>query len=229
MLHASKPSVFFNANGEATERSVLAVTAGCLIAILVCIAYVDRPIAEYAHAVTKLNEPFYKALTKLVDPVPPLAATTAAGFGIAAFFGVRPGPLGQTALRIAIAILIAVAIKEQIKVFAGRSWPETWTNNNLSYIKDGVYGFEFMRGLGGRGCALFHSFPSGHMTVMSAAAVGLALNFPILKWLAPIPVALVAIGMIGADYHWVSDLIAGTLLGSASALAVHRLGRNPGP
>ena len=226
MLQASKPNALLNANGQASERTVLAISAACLAAVLICVAFIDRPVADYAHAVTKLNEPFYKALTKIVDPVPPLAAMTAAGFGIAALFGVRPGPRGWTALRIALAILIAIAIKEQIKVFAGRSWPETWTNNNLSYIKDGAYGFEFMRGLGGRGCALFHSFPSGHLTVMSAASAGLALNFPVLKWLAPIPVALVAIGMIGADYHWVSDLIAGTALGSACAFGVHRLGQN---
>ena len=97
------------------------------------------------------------------------------------------------------------------------------SNNNPSYIRDGVFGFFPLQGWGsgGRG---YHSFPSGHMTMVSVAAVSVALNWPRFRWFAIVPVALVAVGMVGANYHWVSDLIAGSCLGAAVAGAAHRLG-----
>ena len=222
-----KPQSLFNAHGHATDRAVLAAIGLCLVSVLLCIALVDRPVADYAHAYLRVYETtIYKPLTQIADPVPVYAGIVTGAYAIAALFGVRPGPRGTVALRIALAILVAIALKEQLKFLAGRTWPETWTSNNPSYIKDGVYGFFPMKGWfaanAGRG---YHAFPSGHMTAISVAMVSLALNWPRWKWLAPIPVALVAIGMIGANYPWVSDLIAGTFLGTAVALAAHRLGR----
>jgi membrane-associated phospholipid phosphatase len=212
--------------GQANVRVVVSAIAACFILVVFCIAFVDRPVADHAHAIWRINEPFYKALTQIVDPVPWYAATVASGYLVAFLLGVRPGPRGAIALRIAIAILIALALKEQFKFLAGRTWPETWTANNPSYIKDGVYGFFPLKGLAGGGGRAYHAFPSGHMTIISAAAWSVALNWPRLKWLMPIPVALVAIGMVGANYHWVSDLIAGTFLGTAVAVAAHRFGQS---
>ena len=220
-------SSFDAGQAPASHRSILIAMGLCLVSVLICIAYVDRPVAGYAHAYLRVNEAaIYMPLTHIVDPIPVYAGLIAGVYAIAALFGVRPGPRGTVALRIALAILVAIALKEQLKFLAGRTWPETWTNNNPSYIKDGVYGFFPMTGWfagnAGRG---YHSFPSGHMTAISVAMVSVALDWPRWKWIAPIPVALVAIGMIGANYHWVSDLIAGAFLGTAVALAAHRLGR----
>ena len=211
--------------GPSTSATSMRAIATVLVLVVLSIAFVDRPVAVYAHSVLRVHEPFFAALTHFVDPIPVAAGLICGGYVVAALFGHRPGPCGRVALRIAITVLIAVALKEQIKVLAGRTWPETWTANNPSYIKDGIYGFFPLQGLwtGGRA---YHSFPSGHMTAISAAAVSLALILPRWCWLAPIPVALVAIGMIGTNYHWVSDLIAGTALGSAVALASHRLSRD---
>ena len=207
-----------------TTRSIQLAMAACLVLTLAAITVVDRPVADYAHVNLRVNEPFYKALTHIVDPIPVYAGLVTGGYVIAALFGIKPGARGMIALRIALAILVAIALKEQLKFLAGRTWPETWTNNNPSYIKDGVYGFFPLKALSTGGRA-YHSFPSGHMTAISVAAVSIALNWPRWTWLAPIPVALVAIGMIGANYHWISDLIAGTFLGTAVAVAAHRLGR----
>jgi membrane-associated phospholipid phosphatase len=196
--------------------------AGYVGAIVGSIAFIDRPVAETAHAVWRAY-PVFEAMTHIVDPIPVFAGLVTGGYTLAALFGVRPGPRGVVALRIAIAVLVAIALKEQLKFVFGRTWPETWTNNNPSYIKDGVYGFFPMKGWGtGRA---YHAFPSGHMTAISVAAVSVALNWPRLRWVIPVPVLAVAIGMIGANFHWVSDLIAGVGLGAAVAIAAHRLGR----
>jgi membrane-associated phospholipid phosphatase len=215
---------FVNADGTLNSTGVMAAIAALTGLVLVSIAVVDRPVADYAHASLRVNEPFWRALTEIVDPIPVFAGLVTGGYAIAALFGVRPGPRGMIAVRIALAILVAIALKEQLKVLCGRTWPETWVGNNPSYIKDGVYGFFPLRGLGTGGRA-YHAFPSGHMTAVTVAAVSVALTWPRLRWLMPIPVLVVAVGMIGANYHWVSDLIAGAALGAAVAVAAHRLGR----
>ena len=208
---------------QLSPRALAKAAAACVLLVFAAILFIDRPVVAYVHAALGSANPNFDALTHIVDPIPVAAGLIIAWAGIAALCGVRPGPHGRTALRIAVAVLIAIAVKEQLKVLAGRTWAETWTNNNPSYIKDGVFGFFPLKGLWSGGRA-YHSFPSGHMTAVSVASVSLALSFPRGRWLAPIPIALVAVGMIGANYHWVSDLIAGTALGSAVALAAHRLG-----
>lgn len=183
---------------------------------------IDRPAAQFAHSVTLPYRGWFDAVTHIVDPLPVLAGLVCLTCAVQALAGVYPGPRGRIALRLALALIVAIYLKDGIKGLAGRAWPETWTNGNLSYIRDGVYGFFPMRGF--NGTRAYQAFPSGHATAISAAAVGLALLFPRWKWLAPLAIGLVAIGMVGANYHWVSDLIGGAALGSAVALAAHRLG-----
>ncbi len=211
---------------QASARTVQVCIAVCLVLVVTGVLLVDRPVADFSHTTLRAHVGLYSALTHIVDPIPVYAGLVTGGYALAALFGVRPGPRGMIALRIGIAILIAIALKEQLKFLFGRTWPETWTNNNPSYIKDGVYGFFPLKGLGaGRA---YHSFPSGHMTAISVAAASIALNWPKWRWVAAVPVGLVAIGMIGANYHWVSDLVAGTFLGAGVAVAAHRLGRSEG-
>jgi undecaprenyl-diphosphatase len=67
----------------------------------------------------------------------------------------------------------------------------------------------------------YASFPSGHATTAFAAAVLLALWYP--RW-APIfagLAALVGLSRIVLGSHFPSDVLAGALLGSLIALAVH--------
>jgi membrane-associated phospholipid phosphatase len=222
-----RPSTTTSPTRTAHDRRVVLIwMAACVVLVLGAIAFVDRPVADFAHASWRVNEWYFAALTHLVDPIPVYAGIVTGGYVIAALLGGRPGPRGMIALRIAITILIAIALKEQLKILFGRTWPETWTGNNPSYIKDGVYGFFPLKGLGGgRG---YHAFPSGHMTSITAAAVSVALNWPRWRWAAWVLVVLVAAGMIGANYHWVSDLIAGTMLGAGVAVAAHRMGRGAG-
>ena len=71
----------------------------------------------------------------------------------------------QSVFRAALALFIASGVKEALKIAFGRTWPETWTNNNPSFIRDGVFGFSPFHG--GAGWA---SFPSGHETIVCAVA-----------------------------------------------------------
>ena len=54
-----------------------------------------------------------------------------------------------------------------------------------------------------------------------------ALGLRWLRWRAlyAIVIALPIIGLIGADYHWISDIIAGGALAAAIGVVAARIGR----
>jgi membrane-associated phospholipid phosphatase len=111
-----------------------------------------------------------------------------------------------------LSLTIALVVKNELKLAFGRTWPETWVRNNLSFIRDGAYGFHPFHG--GPGYA---SFPSGHMTVVCTVMTVLWICYPAYRPVYAVCVAAVALGLVGANFHFVSDVIAGGFLGLSVA------------
>jgi membrane-associated phospholipid phosphatase len=190
-------------------------------ALVLLFLFVDRPAATWAHAAFgeaghgEVAKRVFIALTHIVDPFVPLAVAGLFLSGAALATG-RGRVFAERALFAACAAtLAAIAAKDWLKFAFGRLWPETWVNGNPSWIADGAYGFTPFHG--GAGWA---SFPSGHMTVITVPFAVLALARPAWRWAAAVAPVLVALGLYGADYHFLSDILAGTLLGAACALLV---------
>jgi MFS family permease len=72
----------------------------------------------------------------------------------------------------------------------------------------------------GHSWARLESFPSGHMAITAALAVATALAFPRLRTVLWAYVAAVAFTRVLFGAHFPLDVVAGTALGTASALAV---------
>jgi membrane-associated phospholipid phosphatase len=117
-----------------------------------------------------------------------------------------------------LALFVALGVKELLKLAFGRTWPETWTGGNPSFIRDGAFGFSPFHG--GAGWA---SFPSGHETLTCAVAACLWVLVPRLRPLYVLVVLIVAIGLLVADYHWLSDILAGALVGALIGVFFARL------
>ena len=141
----------------------LATTLGCLVVVLVCIAFVDRQAATWSHAQFSGHDVVFRGLTHIVDPLLPGAGVGLAVAALAGSCGWRPRRTGHLLIACCFAILVSYAIKEQLKFDFGRLWPETWVDGNPSWIKDGAYGFFPFHGRTG-----WSSFPSGHMTAITA-------------------------------------------------------------
>src|SRR5262249_32199585 len=124
----------------------------------------------------------------------------------------------SVALLTALAYVASSAIKETLKYAFGRTWPETWINNNPSLIRDGVSGFNFFHG--GPGYA---SFPSGHTAAIASVMVVLWICYPRGRPLYALLIATVVIGLLGANYHFLSDIIAGGFIGGSAAWIATRL------
>ena len=77
--------------------------------------------------------------------------------------------------------------------------------------------------LNGHSWAHLNSFPSGHMAITAALAVATVLAFPRLRAALWLYVAAVAFTRVMFGAHFPLDVLAGTALGVASALAAAAL------
>jgi membrane-associated phospholipid phosphatase len=198
----------------------LVLTASAVVASYV---WLDRPIATLAHDQLQRFDLFAK-LTYIPEVISPLVIIAFAAIALRALSGRRLSKLQTVAVLAAASLAVTSAIKDQLKFAFGRTWPETWVRNNPSFIRDGVYGFNPFHG--GPGYA---AFPSGHTAAICAVMSVLWICYPKFRALYAIGMAAVAVGLIGANFHFVGDVIAGGFLGVSFGwltVAIWEVGRH---
>lgn len=188
----------------------LAACSLAIAAVVVSYLWIDQPIAFFAYSHRAFHW-FFVDLTLIPEPLPGLAVIMFFGLGLWALAAKPSSKLYTVLLTCSISSIVAEATKSQLKYIFGRTWPETFVNNNPSLISNNAYGFNFFHGGAGYG-----SFPSGHMTAICAVVSVLWIYYPKFRALYALVVAAVAIGLLGADYHFLSDIIAGSLLGTVT-------------
>lgn len=197
--------------------------AACVALVSFCYAFVDKPVALFSHAVIG-RHPIFFDMQAPPNVLAPLAGVLVVILGLRQMFGHAPHRPERVALTASVALIVAVALKDQLKYVFGRAWPETFIHNNPSLIGDGTYGFFWFHG-----GPEFASFPSGHTTVAAAVATVVGCAYPRLKPLCWLLVLSVVIGLLGMDYHFVSDMIAGGCLGGAVGLCATTLSGTMAP
>lgn len=182
-----------------------------VILVAVCYQWLDRPIALMMHGEIRLpHYGLWAWLSRIPNPLPPLALVVLVILGIR-LLASRPLPRIQSAGLVAsLSVIIAEVTKNQLKILFGGTWPETWAGNNPSFIRDGVYGFHFLQGGGA-----YNAFPSGHMATTSAVLAVLWFWYPQLRWLYAIAGLAAGGGLVAANYHFLSDVVAGGFLGAS--------------
>jgi membrane-associated phospholipid phosphatase len=200
-----------------TQRSTLIVVTSFAL-VLLSYFFVDRPVAE-ALRPNLAGAQFFVWLTYIVKPLTPLASVIAAVVAARSVARGSMTPAESALLRLSCAVLVAGVLTFELKEVFGRTWPETWIDHNPSYFGNGTYGFFPFHG--GRGYA---SFPSGHTTAISALAGAVWFLWPQWRWGGVALVLAVAIGLLGSNYHWLSDIIAGTIVGGATGAAAAHVG-----
>lgn len=188
------------------QRCMLALIVGMGL-VAVCYFIVDRPVAFFVH---DQNLSRFEVLKWFTYPPPVLQQWTPAVLILVAIRRVF-GPWQRIEIALfaaCVAMVMADQFRETLGFVFGRYWPETWIDNNPSLIKDNAYGFHFFRS----GSA-YGSFPSGHTTRMAALTAVLWISYPSWRWCGMVATLLVAIGLIGMNYHFTGDVIAGAFLG----------------
>jgi membrane-associated phospholipid phosphatase len=116
-----------------------------------------------------------------------------------------------------VSLLVADQFRQTLSLAFGRYWPTTWIDNNPSLIGDGAYGFHaFAHGLA------FTSFSSGHMARTLGVASVVWIAYPRWRWLCVVSSLAIAIALLGMNYHFVGDVIAGSFDGAIIGAYVAR-------
>ncbi|MBI3407100.1 MAG: phosphatase PAP2 family protein [Planctomycetes bacterium] len=188
-------------------RNTLAALILCAALVWLCYLFVDRPVAFFVH-----DRDFaqFSVLKWLTYPPPILQAWTPV---LIAVLMVRRifGPFRRwerAILAACVTMILADQFRSSLGFAFGRYWPDTWIENNPSLIRDGAYGFHPFHG----GPA-YGSFPSGHTARTVAVAAIVWIAHPKWRWACVFAFAAESIGLIGMNYHFVGDVIAGACVG----------------
>jgi membrane-associated phospholipid phosphatase len=128
-----------------------------------------------------------------------------------AFFIKKNRRAAWTAGYFFLAIAVSGVICNVFKIMVGRARPSEFFSAHL-------YGFYFWKFSNG-----FWSMPSGHATVVSAAATAGYLILKRWGWLLLLAVVLVFFGRMMCRAHYLSDVMAGGYLGFLSSYWLYQL------
>src|SRR6058998_3900290 len=203
-------------------RRTLIAAGVCVLAVLVCYFWVDRPVAffVYRHHINTV-----RAFRWLTYPPPEVQNWSALVLTILVIRRARGSfLLWQKTLFVAcLSLIVADDFRISLGDVFGRYWPETWTHDNPSLIGTGTYGFHpFQRGddVG--------SFPSGHAARILAFATVWLIAMPRSRTVQVVVIILSAsmlVSLVAMNYHFVGDVIAGSVLGGIIAMYAAYLAR----
>lgn len=196
-----------------------------LTAVAVAVSYfwLDKPIAFFAHDQLR-HFTLFERLTQIPEWIAPFAVLALLILGVRALIDRPLTKLEAVILVCGLSLIVGSALKNQLKFIFGRTWPETWVRDNPSLIRDSVYGFNPFHG--GQG---YEAFPSGHTTAICAVMSVLWICYPRLRPLYATFVLAVAIGLIGANFHFLGDVIGGAFVGTFTGTAAVALWEAGGP
>lgn len=189
------------------KKWVIALPA-CAVLVVISYVLIDQPVAYFVHDHFGGYRPILDLLSRLPKVIGPVVVACTLVLGVRAMMN-RPLPtLATTLVLSGLSLAFSDIVENWLKFAFGRTWPETWVQNNPSLIRDGVHHFNPFHGGPG-----FASFPSGHMLATCAILSVFWLRLPASRPLCAVMIASVFIGLLGADYHFLSDLIAGGFIG----------------
>ena len=184
----------------------------CSLLITVCYTWLDPIIALWVNQHHNFNEfLFFEYFTYIANLT--VWATALYYLYFSVIFAARkenPSSFQLPFLNIANSVALSIFMKDALKFVFGRYWPNTWNNNNISLIHDHAYGFHFFHS-----GVPYQSFPSGHTTIVVAAATSIWITYPRGPWryLALLAALLTIIGLLAKNYHFLGDCIAGAWVG----------------
>ena len=187
-------------------RNFAIATVLTIVAVALSIAFLDRPWATFAHETTRPLELLTWA-TRFNWILQPAMILVAAVTGIYAVGVRRINRFTALWLLTAVVYLTNRAVKDDLQWMFGRTWPEPWAGGP-SHIGDGSYYFDPFNG-----DEAFEAFPSGTTASICAFVAVAWFWYPRGRVVYALPVLTVAAALLLANFHFLSDVIAGIYLG----------------
>jgi len=187
-----------------TVPLVFAITAA---AVAASYFWVDLPVADYFHGLkdSRLYEAF-RTITVLGESQWYLAA----GLLAWAIFRRSRAREASAGLFLFTSVAASGIVANLLKSLLGRARPRLHFNDN-------VYGFDPFQIEYAR-----LSFPSGHAATALGTATVLAVLFPRFRTVFLLAGMIVAVSRVVLTQHYVSDIVAGGLLGALTTAVLYR-------
>ena len=187
--------------------------------VVVCYFFVDRPVARFVHDHRFVPAVLLRWPPRLAEWVGYLVALGISA--VAVWWLRRPRERLQTLpLAIAANLTATEGIKNLLKWAFGRPPPGGYAGSYVSPIGNGAYGFHPFDFSGS-----YRSFPSGHAAATLAVISILWFSRPRWRWLYVAMGGLVCVLLVGLNFHFVGDVVAGAMLGSVTGALATRLCR----
>jgi len=189
-----------------------------IVLIILCYFFIDKTVAELAFDNNWRRFSWLNWLTYLPTIMFTISIISMIITSFRSFIKSKVVESERIIFVASVNTIITLQFIRLLKFAFGRTWPATWINNNPSWLTNHVYGFYFFHG--GQAYA---SFPSGHTAVTIAMLTVLWFHFP--KWRSAFVIIAVAtaVGLIGCYYHFVSDVLAGLLLGLITGIIANHI------
>lgn len=186
------------------SRRACGLAAGALFITVIAYFFIDIPAARSFHALSQETRDRFEWITKAGVSTIYLFVS----FALFVFFRwIRPvRPYADRALLFFSGIALSGIVANLVKFVAGRLRPKM-------LFESGLYGFDLFR-IGYE----FNSFPSGHATTAFAIAVTCSFIFPKYRILFFLFAVTVAFSRLVLNAHYLSDVIAGACLGTATSI-----------
>lgn len=202
-------------NDDYFNRNKLAVISLlAFVTVLVSIKLLDRRIALAVMEVLRSSPILHRTTANLPDLLLLLVCIGTAAMWADYFFLVRSRGHNQQAqfLRLAAtAVPFAFLLKTFLQFAFGRITTRAWLHDC------GPIDFWLFHGTGDRG-----GFPSGHMTVFATFFAAVWYRYPPYRSLAATLLITLGAALIATDYHFLSDVIAGTYTGLLVTVVTRR-------
>ena len=199
-----------------TKRKFALVTVATIILVVLSILFIDQSIALYAHNSNSIQSIIHMLLStisstenpnnEIADFLTPLTLVIILISWTGYWLRSRHGHFDHHTYffkMVGTAVPIAFLAKTITKFVFGRINTRVWVSDPAP--GDNFHWFD--------GGGNYNGFPSGHMTVLVPLFIALWQFYPALRPLWGAAAGSLAIAMVLTDYHFVSDIIAGTYLG----------------
>jgi membrane-associated phospholipid phosphatase len=179
-----------------------------IVSILLVIRFVDHPLATII-----FNKRIHGALFQFMPREISDVSLFAAFLLFAAFVWIRVSSLSiwikAISLSLASAAIAYTGTAWLLKPFFGRSGPMLWVWHNTDV-------FHFFSSDG----ASSYFFPSGHTAFVTALMSSLALTLPEFRAISGAVTLLTVLVVVVLELHFLSDALAGIVVGAVAALIV---------